>query len=89
MNIDSDTSHSITERINKGDLSTKPGWVRLSLHPTMSNAELEFVAQALTQIAEHHKEWEKDYIYNPYTNEFKHKDEPADKTNLVEDWFNV
>ncbi len=89
MDIDSDTSHSITERINKGDLSTKPGWVRLSLHPTMNNAELEFVAQALTQIAVNHKEWEKDYIYNPYTNEFKHKDEPADKTTLIKDWFKI
>ncbi len=89
MDIDSDTSHRITNLINTGDLSSKPGWVRLSLHPTMSNAELKAVSEALKQIAEHYKTWEQDYIYNPHTNEFRHKDEPVDKTDIIKDWFEI
>ena len=27
--------------INHGDLSEKPGWVRISLHPTLTEAEVD------------------------------------------------
>jgi selenocysteine lyase/cysteine desulfurase len=40
LGVDEDTSHKITNKINEGDLSEKPGWIRLSLHPTMTNEEL-------------------------------------------------
>jgi len=33
-------------------LSLKPGWVRLSLHPTMSDEELLFIIDAIGQISE-------------------------------------
>ena len=36
--------------INKGDFSEKPGWVRLSLHPTMTDNELDTVIIALREI---------------------------------------
>lgn len=89
MGIDNVVSKEISERISQGDLSTKPGWVRLSLHPTMTNAELQYVADALQQIADNYKQWEQDYVYNKHTNEFKHKDEMQDKTAVVADWFKV
>ncbi|MCD6347569.1 MAG: hypothetical protein J7L96_09140, partial [Bacteroidales bacterium] len=72
-----------------GDLSEKPGWVRLSLHPTMMNEELHVIINALKQIQANHEEWSKDYTYNIHSNEFKHKDEIPDKTELVKDWFTV
>jgi selenocysteine lyase/cysteine desulfurase len=87
MGITPNVSREITEKISNGDLSSKPGWVRLSLHPTMTNHELEDTAQALKELSENIKEWEKDYIYNPKNNEFKHKNEIKDKTELVKDWF--
>ena len=40
LHVSHDQSKQITERINFGDLSQKPGWIRLSLHPTMTNEEL-------------------------------------------------
>jgi len=87
MGITPNVSREITEKISNGDLSSKPGWVRLSLHPTMTGQELEDTAQALKELSENIKEWEKDYIYNPKINEFKHKNEIEDKTELVKDWF--
>lgn len=89
LNVTYEHSHEITERINKGDLSLKPGWVRLSLHPTMTNDELYLMADALKQISKNHKEWEKDYIYNKHTNEFRNINEPEDKTIKVLDWFRM
>jgi len=70
-------------------LSEKPGWVRISLHPTMTNDELYLFVDALHQIVQHIDAWKKDYLYNKHTNEFRHKDEPEDKTVIVQDWFNL
>ena len=87
LNVSYDDSHRITELINHGDLSMKPGWIRLSLHPTMTDAELETTIRALAEIRENIGDWEKDYIYNPRTNEFRHRSEPEDKTDQIRSWF--
>lgn len=87
MGITSCESKKITEKINIGDLSSKPGWVRLSLHPTMTIQELEFIAQAFKDLIENIKEWEKDYHYNVKNNEFIHISETTDKVELVKNWF--
>jgi selenocysteine lyase/cysteine desulfurase len=89
LDVSYEFSHEITEKINAGDLSEKPGWVRLSLHPTMTDEELYTVINGLHEIVANKDEWSKDYIYNKHTNEFRHKDEPEDKTVLVEDWFKL
>ena len=89
LDVSYDKSAKITDKINTGDLSDKPGWIRLSLHPTMTNKELYFVIDAIKQVSENVREWEKDYIYNNHTNEFRHKDEPEDKTQTVVPWFNL
>lgn len=87
MSISPEESAKITKKINKGDLSTKPGWVRLSLHPTMTDSELDFVAEALLQISKNATEWSKDYKYNPHNNEFIHNSETKDKVEIVKPWF--
>ncbi len=87
LDVSYDKSRRITELINTGDLSEKPGWIRMSLHPTMSNKELYFMTDAIKQIIAHHDEWAKDYVYNNHTNEYRHHSEPEDKTVLVKKWF--
>ncbi|NNJ56697.1 MAG: aminotransferase class V-fold PLP-dependent enzyme, partial [Bacteroidia bacterium] len=62
LNVTEDTSQSITELISHGDCSSKPGWIRMSVHPTMSDEEIEFIMDAIKQLAAHHQEWIKDYI---------------------------
>ena len=89
LNVSYEDSHKITSLINTGDLSEKPGWIRLSLHPTMTNKELDFVLDALKQISENHNVWMNDYIYNRHNNEFRHKSEPKDKSEKILDWFEV
>lgn len=89
LNVSHDTSKEITDLINFGDLSRKPGWIRLSLHPTMTDEELYYILDAIKQVQKNHLEWRKDYTYNNKTNEFKHIGEPCDKTKLVAPWFNM
>lgn len=80
-------SHSITEQIDFGDLSNKPGWIRASIHPTMTDEEVDYILKAIREISENHQEWGKDYVYNSHSNEFKHKDDIGIEEKLVEEMF--
>ena len=70
LDVSYEKSQKITNSISSGDLSEKPGWVRLSLHPTMTDQEIVYIADALRQISNNHNEWSRDYYYNKHTNEF-------------------
>lgn len=72
LHVDPNRSRSITDKIDSGDLSDKPGWVRLSLHPTLTNNELTYILDAIAQVGEHAAEWVKDYTYCRHSNEFVH-----------------
>jgi selenocysteine lyase/cysteine desulfurase len=89
LDVSHDQSKQITERINFGDLSQKPGWIRLSLHPTMTNAELMLIIDAIRQVQLNHETWRNDYFYNNKTNEFRHHSEQIDKTEIVKPWFEL
>jgi len=89
LDVTYDKSREITSLISSGDLSRKPGWIRLSLHPTMTDGELDHIMNAIRDMARNHRKWSSDYIYNNKTNEFRHRDEPEDKSVLVEEWFDL
>jgi selenocysteine lyase/cysteine desulfurase len=86
LDVSYEKSKTITDKINAGDLSEKPGWVRISLHPTMADDEVLFIADALRQIQENHKVWGLDYSYNKQTNEFMHKSSLRGESP-VSSWF--
>lgn len=87
LHVDKFTSKRITDKINHGDLSTKPGWVRLSMHPTTTDSEVEEILEALRQIGARGKEWAEDYEYDAKANEFYHKTHRALQQQGVEQWF--
>ncbi len=89
LEVSYEKSKKITDMINTGDLTEKPGWVRWSLHPTMTNKEVYEFADALKQIIENKEEWEKDYIYNNKKNEFFHKSQPEGVLEEVKEWFKM
>lgn len=49
--IDEQQSLKILDRLRMGDSSAKPGWVRLSLHPTMTEGEMDLLSDAVKNIA--------------------------------------
>ena len=89
LDVSHEKSNKITNLINHGDLSQKPGWVRLSLHPTMTNDELYIVIDALKQINQNHVEWSKDYVYDKHTNEFHHKIKSTASVERLKKWFSL
>lgn len=72
LNVQRSTSHLITEKINHGDLSEKPGWVRISLHPVMTNDELNYILYAIKEIEKNEVAWASEYKYDQHKNEFSH-----------------
>ncbi len=86
LHVSHNKSRKITDKINRGDLSEKPGWVRISLHPTMKDEELDYLIDAIYQIGQNHTEWGKHYSYNKNNNEFNHTGNSKDSIN-VENWF--
>jgi len=87
LNIDKATSKRITDRINEGDLSDKPGWVRLSLHPTMTNNELYYIINAIKEIVENIDELQRDYYYSSKVNEFYHVKSTKNENDFIHNWF--
>lgn len=89
LHVDQETSHQLIDEITLGDLIRKPGWIRMSIHPTTSNEEIEFVCQKIMALAKNHTVWANDYIYDKNTNEFVHKNGNSFEKELVEAWFEV
>jgi selenocysteine lyase/cysteine desulfurase len=75
LEMQEDQSNDITDKITHGDLSVKPGWVRWSLHPTTTNAEVALMITALKDIITNIEKYRKQYQYNRHENHFKHNDE--------------
>ncbi len=88
LEVSYEQSKEITEKINHGDLSEKPGWVRWSLHPTMPNSEVDLMIHALEDIVENIETYKNYYIYNNHTNEYRHKNAKGDE-ELMERWFSL
>jgi selenocysteine lyase/cysteine desulfurase len=87
LNVDPTMSRAITDRIDFGDLSAKPGWVRLSFHPTTTTADIDHCVRAVAEVVAHAAEWAKDYVYSPRTNEYAHRGGPGAAPAMVQGWF--
>jgi selenocysteine lyase/cysteine desulfurase len=89
LHVDQETSHQLISEITLGDLIRKPGWIRMSIHPTTTNEEIEFVCESIKALASNHKDWSNDYNYDKNTNEFIHKNALTFEKELVEKWFKI
>lgn len=89
LHVDKARSYKILDSIRSGDLLSKPGWIRLSLHPTMTDSEIDFIMDAIELTASHFREWMKDYTYNRECNEYSFKGMEAKEQGQVDEWFNV
>ena len=70
-----------------GDLSDKPGWVRLSINPTMTDEEMHYIVDSVTELCKNHKKWAMDYNCDEKSNEYFHKNNPEAESDLVNKWF--
>ncbi len=89
LHVDEEHSNKITQKINTGDLSEKPGWIRMSLHPTTTDKELYATIDAIKEIIKNITELSKDYEYLPKVNEFNFKNATNNQNKIIDNWFKL
>lgn len=87
LHVSQEHSARITNQISRGDLSEKPGWIRLSIHPILTDAEVSTILDAIEELAAHFQEWGRAYRYDPKTNEYHHEQNFGVEQALIENWF--
>ena len=87
LRVSQELSTRITNQISQGDLSEKPGWIRLSIHPILTDEEVSYILDAIEELAAHFQEWGKAYRYDPKTNEYHHEQSFGVERALVANWF--
>ena len=70
LEIDQANSDTIRNAVLSGNNENKPGWVRLSVHPTLSNQEAKYIIKAIKKVTQNWEKWSEDYTYQPAKNEF-------------------
>ncbi|WP_216639113.1 aminotransferase class V-fold PLP-dependent enzyme [Flammeovirga sp. SJP92] len=90
LNISESQSEKITTKIDQGDYSLKQGWIRLSIHPTQTNAEILFIMHAIRELAKNHHYWKHEYLVDYTTNKVSHINKQAETTlkQNVNQYFN-
>jgi selenocysteine lyase/cysteine desulfurase len=88
LHVNQALSKSIEEKISDGCLVERPGWIRMSIHPTLTNEEVVFVCESIKKVAKNHKEWGADYEYKSEINEFIHRTFKTWEKEQVKAWFN-
>lgn len=61
LGLDEEVSSEIEQQILGGDCSLRPGWIRLSIHPTTTTEEINYLVYAITQLHNHFQEWTSEY----------------------------
>ncbi|WP_228851314.1 aminotransferase class V-fold PLP-dependent enzyme [Aegicerativicinus sediminis] len=89
LHVDYDTSHELTQEISIGELVRKPGWIRMSIHPTMTNEEIIYVCDSIEELAKNHENWAKEYSYDKVSNEFLCENPELDLNTKLEGWFSI
>lgn len=86
LGIEPNHSKRITDQVSEGNLLVKPGWIRVSLHPTNTEAEIHAFIDAVKQIIRYGEVWQQDYQYDPDKNEFKHREEEKQSIHYLFEW---
>ncbi len=87
LHVDELHSYEILDELHQGHLECKPGWVRLSVHPVMTNDEVSQILAAIEQVALNYNHWKDDYEYDASSNEFRHKHFQDSVPEMVSQWF--
>lgn len=75
LQIGKSHSESIRMALDEGKLAEKPGWVRVSFGPGMSVEDFAVLLEAIPHLAEHWRDYAPDYVMDPETAEWRHRDD--------------
>lgn len=89
LHVEQEFSNKITSLIDQGDFSEKPGWIRMSIHHTMTNEEVTYICDSIIDLARNFETWSADYVVDYKNNTFQCKDAAQDVfiEDHVTEWF--
>ena len=86
LDLNEEASDGIMDQVIAGEKQLRPGWIRISIHPTMTDNEIKFLCDSIIDLAENFEEWKKEYIING--GKLLHKTEADIPTSTFsESWF--
>lgn len=89
LNVDQQTSTAIKNKILDGSMIDRPGWIRMSIHPTLTNDEIHFICDAIIEVSQNWESWSVDYQYDPKANEYIHKGRKSMTAEISKDFFTL
>ncbi|WP_116107950.1 aminotransferase class V-fold PLP-dependent enzyme [Lewinella sp. IMCC34191] len=84
LSIDQDSSSQLLERIDRQLPVLRPGWIRLSIHPTMSEAEMHYLVRAVRGVSKNYAKWKASYACCPDTGTVRCVDPTYDRALMGE-----
>ena len=87
LHINREMSNEIIQKINNRNFFIKPGWIRMSIHPTMTDDEIVFIMDAVDDVSKNFSKWSEDYDYDYNTTEFYHKNKEIDPKEILDQYF--
>jgi selenocysteine lyase/cysteine desulfurase len=88
LNIDRPLSSAITSELDAGNIYVKPGCVRISIHPMMTNKEIHYITHSIRKVVKNIRYFEKKYRYDSDTNEFIRK-RSKEVHRHIKKWFKL
>jgi selenocysteine lyase/cysteine desulfurase len=83
LGIDQSTSKQIRDRLDEGDLASKPGWIRVGFNPATSEGEFRVLLEAVPHVARHWRRYADAYEMDLESATWYHKDGEPDLPRLT------
>jgi selenocysteine lyase/cysteine desulfurase len=89
LGVSKSRSYEIQRAICAGNLLEKPGWIRLSVHPTMTDKEIDFIMDAIESTVSNLDQWAQDYDYEPGAARYYIKGRSTTENHKIAEWFKL
>lgn len=80
LKITYDKSHEYMEDILRGEVYKRPGWIRMSIHPTMSDERITYIMDAIEELSTRYRKYVPEYTMNKKLAVFTHNSFTDKKT---------
>lgn len=75
LQIDYEKSHEFLLDILNGEAFTRPGWIRMSINPIMTDDEIQYIMDAIEHVSLRHGDYSGDYIVDKRSAVYSHKND--------------
>jgi selenocysteine lyase/cysteine desulfurase len=82
LDIDDERSLKYRESVQKGFMGLKPGWVRVNIHYTFSQEDVDFLARAIEYVAKNGQHFLPKYSFNIQTGEWTYREYSPPEASL-------